>query len=114
MGYLGIGHCPNGDYVVMNVERHFGAIGYICHEECAADNEFEDISECSKVVAPSLGDFAVGLDQKKLSATTSTSYRRRHPCQEAIQALGSLLAPPIPVNRSALALPCSSQVKKSS
>ena len=66
MGYIEIGHCPNGDYIVMNVDRHFGAIRYICHDECAAGNEFEDISGCSKVVTPSLGDFAVGIDQQKI------------------------------------------------
>ena len=66
MGYIEIGHCPNGDYIVMNVDRHFGAMRYICHEECAAGNEFEDISGCSKVVAPSLGGFAVEIDQQKI------------------------------------------------
>ena len=64
MGNIKIGHCPNEDYIAMKVDRHFSAIRYICHEECAAGNEFEDISGCSKVAAPSLGYFAVGLARK--------------------------------------------------
>ena len=58
-----VGHCPNGDYVIADVGSEFGVVRYICHEECAADNDFEGFSEYSKVVATSLGEFVFGLDQ---------------------------------------------------
>lgn len=58
-----VGHCPNGDYVIADVGSEFGVVRYICHEECAADNDFEGFSEYSKVVATSLGKFVFGLDQ---------------------------------------------------
>ena len=63
LGYLEVGHCPNGDYVIADVGSEFGVVRYICHEECAADNDFEGFSEYSKVVATSLGEFVFGLDQ---------------------------------------------------
>ena len=61
--YLEVGHCSNGDYVVVDIDRKFGEVRYISHEECSAGNEFEDISEYSEVVANSLGDFVAGLDK---------------------------------------------------
>ena len=63
LGYLEVGHCSNGDYVVVDIGRKFGEVRYISHEECSAGNKFEGISEYSEVVANSLGDFVVGLDQ---------------------------------------------------
>jgi hypothetical protein len=72
LGYLEFAHCGNGDFVVVNIkDKHgagFGEVGYICHEECAPGNDFANLSDWLRVVAPSLEQFGLGHENGTIGA----------------------------------------------
>ena len=70
LGYLEFASCGNGDFVVVNIKdkygNGFGEVGYICHEECAPGNDFANLTENLRVVAPSLQEFALGHENESM------------------------------------------------
>jgi len=70
LGYLQFASCGNGDFVVVNIKdkygNGFGEVGYICHEECAPGNDFANLSEWLRIVAPSMEEFGIGHENETL------------------------------------------------
>jgi hypothetical protein len=62
-GLLIVGTCVNGDPVAVDVRQQIGATGYIGHETMW---QSASVREVFVVLAPSLGEFALGLDEERL------------------------------------------------
>ncbi len=62
-GLLVVGSCPNGDPVAVDVRDRLGAAGYIGHEETW---QVANVREVFRVLSPSLGRLAEGLDQDRM------------------------------------------------
>jgi hypothetical protein len=63
--FLRIGSCPNGDFVVVDCLRHVGAVLYLSHEELELQ-EPSNILEVSRLVAPTVAEFLVGMHAEQI------------------------------------------------